>query len=67
MKVLAAVWSEFLGLFIDDGFLAGAIVVVVVTAAALAFWLHAPGLATGAFILGGCIVVLLASVLRGTR
>lgn len=67
MNTLRLIWSEFVGLFIDDEFLAIAIIAVVVIAIALTYWLHAPSLLVGGVLLLGCSAVLLASVYRGAK
>lgn len=68
MGTLRAILAEIAGLFVDDGSLALALVVwcaaigVVVVAA--------PGLPvaiTAALLLGGCIAILLANVVRAAR
>lgn len=66
MKLLSAVARELLGLFLDDEFLALAILVVVVLAA-VADWIDLAGLAVGAILLVGCIGVLAASLSRANR
>ncbi|MET3901412.1 hypothetical protein ABIB57_005383 [Devosia sp. UYZn731] len=65
MNTLSLLLSEFIGLFIDDEFLAVAILAVVVVAAGMTFLLQVPSLFVGAVLLIGCVVVLLASVYRG--
>lgn len=67
MSTLKMILRELLGLFIDDQFLAIAILAVVALAAALAFLLSAPPLLTGTTLLVGCIAVLAGSVVRGSR
>jgi hypothetical protein len=65
MKTLNAVLRELAGLFIDDGFLALAIVAVVVAAGIVAA-LPPPGSrVAGAILAFGCIAVLAVSALRG--
>jgi hypothetical protein len=67
MKGIRAVLSGLIGLFIDDGSLALAILglIVVVTVAVKAGWLTP--LAGGLLLLAGCIVVILESVYRAAR
>jgi hypothetical protein len=57
---------ELLGLFVDDGSLAFAIVVVVLVAAMLAS-VDAPSLVTGGVLFFGCILVLVENLARSTR
>jgi hypothetical protein len=58
---------ELTGLFIDDGFLALAIVAVVIAAGVAAALVPADTWAAGCVLLIGCIAVLLASALRAGR
>ena len=64
MNGVKVVLEELVGLFIDDGFLAIAIIAVVAVATALDLWLRAPTLLVGAVLLVGCATVLIASVFR---
>ena len=64
MSVLAAILREVAGLFVDDGSLALAILVVVAIAAALAPDLP---LLAGATLVLGCLGVLLVNVVRAAR
>lgn len=65
MRLLALIWAELVGLFMDDEFLAVAILGVVLVAALMSLWLHVSGVAVGGMLLLGCLAVLLASVYRG--
>lgn len=65
MKLLSLLWAELIGLFVDDEFLALAILAVVLAAALLSYGLHVPGTAVGGVLFVGNILVLLASVYRG--
>ena len=67
MNILRLIVAEFIGMFIDDEFLAIAVLVVVGIAAALAYVLHATALIVGTVLLLGCIAVLVASAVRGIR
>lgn len=67
MKLLRVIAGELVGLFVDDEFLAVAVVAVVVVAAVLREALHVDPMIGAAVLLGGCLVVLVASVLRGAR
>lgn len=64
MNLVSLICREFVGLFVDDEFLALAVLGVVGIAALCAFWLALPTLATGGILLAGCIIVLVASALR---
>lgn len=66
MSALVAIIKELIGLFIDDGSLAIAIVAVVLLSAMLAA-VDAPSLVTGLLLLVGSLAVLLENVLRATR
>jgi hypothetical protein len=65
MSVLAAIMRELIGLFVEDGSLALAILGVA-AAAAIAALLGAPT-TTGIILLAGCLGVLTESVLRARR
>jgi hypothetical protein len=67
MKLLRAAVAEVLGMFIDDGSLALALLVLIgaVTFAVKAGWLGALG--GGLALLVGCVVLLVESVLRAAR
>jgi hypothetical protein len=67
MNVLGAVVRELLGLFVDDGSLALAILAVVAVAAISAVLVPNEPLATGGILLVGCVGVLLTSVARAAR
>jgi hypothetical protein len=67
MNVLRAVGRELLGLFVDDGALALAILGVVVVAAISAALVPNIPMATGGILLLGCIGVLSMSVARAAR
>jgi hypothetical protein len=67
MKLLRAAIAEVLGMFIDDGSLALALLVLIgaVTAAVKAGWLGALG--GGLALLAGCVALLVESVWRAAR
>ena len=67
MSTFQLILRELIGLFIDDQFLAIAILGVVALAASAAFLASAPPLITGATLLLGCIAVLVGSVFRAKR
>jgi hypothetical protein len=65
MNALAAAVRELIGLFVEDGWLALAIVAVIVLAGMSATVMPGVPLAAGASLLFGCLGVLLASVAIG--
>ena len=67
MTVLKLIVSEVVGLFIDDEFLAVAIMAVIGVTVVMAFALETPPLIVGAVLLFGCIAVLADSVWRAKR
>ena len=64
MIILASVWRELAGLFVDDGALALAIVAVVLLAGILATLMPDIPLAAGAILLFGCLGVLFCNAVR---
>jgi hypothetical protein len=67
MTVLKLIVSDVVGLFIDDEFLAVAIMAVIGVTVVMAFVLETPPLIVGAVLLFGCIAVLADSVWRAKR
>lgn len=67
MRALSALARELIGLFVDDGWLALAIVAVVALAAVCATLAPNAPLLSGVVLLLGCLGVLLANVLRAAR
>jgi hypothetical protein len=67
MTTLSLLLRELVGMFIDDGFLALAILAVVAVAAGLAVLAAVPQIVVGAVLLCGCVGVLVASCLRASR
>ena len=65
MKVLAGIARELIGLFVDDGMLAIAIIAVVVIAAIVASL--APGTTAGVVLVAGSLAVLFANVMAVPR
>jgi hypothetical protein len=65
VKLLTGIARELIGLFVDDGLLAVAIVAVVVTAAIVAALY--PGNTAGIVLLAGSLSVLFANVMRAER
>jgi hypothetical protein len=66
MNTLKQALQELLGLFVEDGSLALAILVLV-AAAALLVAAAAPKLLVGALLLGGSVALLAENVLRAQR
>jgi hypothetical protein len=66
MSTLVLIVRELVGLFIDDGSLAIAIVVVVVLAVLFA-GVDAPAVVTGGVLFFGCLIVVLENILRAAR
>ncbi|WP_342360135.1 hypothetical protein [Terrarubrum flagellatum] len=67
MNVLSLLVRELVGLFIDDEFLAIAVLAVVLLTAGLAFWTDWPKLLDGAALILGCVAVLMSSVYQASR
>lgn len=67
MKLLLVAVSEIAGLFVDDGLLAVAAVLMLGFAGLLIKVAGAPPLATGGLLVVGCIGALYLSVRRATR
>ena len=67
MNLISFIVRELVGMFVDDEFLAIAVLAVVALAAACAFLLAAPQLVVGGVLLVGCIFVLVSSVFKASR
>lgn len=67
MTTLSAVIKELLGLFIDDGSLALAILAWVAIVAGLTSLSIVPAIAGGALLFTGLAVILIENVLRRSR
>jgi hypothetical protein len=67
MSMPGAVFRELLGLFVDDGSLALAILAVVMLAAISVALIPDVPLVAGAILLFGCLGVLLANLAIATR
>ena len=65
MKMLAGIARELVGLFVDDGMLAVAIVAVIAIAAIVASL--TPGIIAGVVLLAGSLFVLFANVMAVRR
>ena len=62
MTRLKTIWSEFIGLFVDDGSLAVAVLAWLATA-----WLPLPPALPPAILFAGLALILVESVLRRAR
>jgi hypothetical protein len=67
MSALAVLYRAVAGLFVDDGFLALAILLVVALAGLVAALKPGFALQAGGILLFGCLGVLVGSVLRAGR
>jgi hypothetical protein len=65
VKLLAGIARELVGLFVDDGMLAIAILAVIAAAAIVASFI--PGLTAGVVLLAGSIFALFANVMSVQR
>jgi hypothetical protein len=67
MNIVSLILRELVGMFVDDEFLALAVLALVALAAALTVWLAAPQLVVGGVLLVGSVAVLISSALRALR
>jgi hypothetical protein len=67
MSTLANLLRELIGLFVDDGALALAIIAVVGLAGISAMLIPDVPLAAGAILLLGCLAVIVSNVARASR
>jgi hypothetical protein len=67
MNVLKTALQNVIGLFVDDEFMAVAILAVVAATAIVARFTAQNALLAGGFLLGGCVTVLVAGVRRALR
>ncbi len=67
MSMVMSLLRQLAGLFVDDGWLALAILCIVALAALLAFLMPSLSLMAGAILLFGCLGVLLANVIRAAQ
>jgi len=66
MTMLATAFRMLVGLFVDDGSLALAIIVIVLLSSVIANLIPDMPLAAGAVLLFGCLGVLFANVMKAT-
>ena len=67
MSALMSLLRQLAGLFVDNGWLAFAILCIVALAAVLALLMPRLSLAAGAVLLFGCLGVLLVNVIRAAQ
>jgi Flp pilus assembly protein TadB len=67
MNALRTAFAELVGLFIDDGALALAVLVLVGVVAAAVRWAGLPALTGGVLLLAGCLAILAESLHRAAR
>ena len=67
MRLLVAIWTEAIGLFVDDGALAALCVALIAAVALLVLWLGLPLAIAGAALLVGCVAILASSVLAAAQ
>ena len=67
MNVIRLIFGELVGLFLDDAFMAIAILALIAVSAGLAFVVHATSLVLGGILLLGFLSILVISTLRGMR
>jgi hypothetical protein len=67
MTIITLILREFFGMFVDDEFLALAVLGLIGLSAVAAFWIALPALVVGGVLLGGCVALLMASALRARK
>jgi len=67
MSALVSVLRQFVGLFVEDGWLARTILCIVALAGVVALLVPRLSLVTGVILLFGCLGVLVANVIRAAR
>jgi len=67
MNILRIALKEFFGMFIDDGALALAVLLLIAVAGVLAKFAHVDALLVAALLLPGCLLILAESVARAAR
>jgi hypothetical protein len=67
MSALVSVLRQFVGLFVEDGWLALAILCIVALAGVVALLAPRLSLVAGVILLFGCLGVLVANVIRAAR
>ena len=67
MKILIGVLRELVGLFVDDGMLALALIAVVALAALVAWTVSNVPMAAGLVLLLGCLGALFGNVIKAAK
>jgi hypothetical protein len=67
MMTIRGLLRELIGLFVDDGSLALALLIWLGFSAAIAWKTEYDGLAKGGILVAGCAVILLENVIRRAR
>jgi hypothetical protein len=67
VKLLASIWIEFIGLFVDDGALAALCIATITILSAAVLWLALPPLFAGFALLVACIAILAWSATTAAR
>ncbi len=67
MNILKDVLSELFSMFVGDARLTAAILSVIALTAIMIYFVNLPAIASGGFLLFGCIIVLVTSVRREAR
>jgi hypothetical protein len=67
MSAVRAIIAEFIGLFIDDGALALAALVLIAAVGIAVKWAGLPALGGAVLLLIGCLAILAESLYRHTR
>ena len=67
MKLLHTIWSELIGMFIDDGALAAQVAVLVALVTIAVKFVGVPPLWAAAVLIPGCLAILAASIKRAQR
>lgn len=67
MNIVLMMLRELVGMFVDDEFLALAVLALVAVAAGLSGWLAVPDLVVGGVLLVGSLAVVVSSALHAVR
>ncbi|TJW07252.1 MAG: hypothetical protein E5W82_23855 [Mesorhizobium sp.] len=67
MRIAALILRELVGMFVDDEFLAFAVLAVVALAAALGKWMSVQPPVVGGVLLVGSVVIVVSSTPRASR
>ncbi|MEO8245436.1 MAG: hypothetical protein ABI832_24455 [bacterium] len=67
MNLVKQIWSELVGMFVDDGALATQIAVLVAAVTGAVKLIGIPPLWAATFLIPGCVVILATSIKRARR